>query len=76
MTKKEPNDKTISAVAAAMGRKGGKARAAKMPKPRRVEIASAGGKAAQEKITTEQRRARAKKAWATRRASEKKGGGK
>lgn len=71
---KEPSDKTISQVAAAMGRKGGKARAKKLTKPERIEIASAGGKAAQEKITTEERRARAKKAWATRRASKKKGG--
>lgn len=76
MTKKEPSDKTISAVAAAMGRKGGKVRAAKMPETRRIEIASAGGKAVQQRITTEQRRARAKKAWATRRAIAKKGGGK
>lgn len=48
---------------------GGQARASKLGKSRRKAIAASGGKAVQRKISTAERKRRAKKAWETRRAN-------
>jgi hypothetical protein len=47
---------------------GGQARAKQLGRKRRQAIAASGGTAAQAKISTAERKRRAKKAWETRRA--------
>ena len=60
-----------SEAASILGKKGGKARAEKLSKKRRIEIASQGGKARAASITKEERTEIANKAWTTKRSRAK-----